>query len=233
MLIPLYGRRAAAPSIPGAPIVWLKTPIAGLVQDQDVSTWPDSSGNGNDATGVNGPSYQSSVNTINSLPTVFCNAGLPEYFTIAVNATGWSAATVAIVVDAAEDPSSGGGAGLWTLSTADFNAHYPYTDGVIYDNAFSTVRKTVGDPTPALTSPHHYIVTSTAGAWTAYLDGTQLFTTGTNTFSGRNGFEIMRSSTSGSNALGGFIAELLIYDSVLAGADLTSLIAYLDNRFAL
>jgi hypothetical protein len=223
---------SAAVTPPTGPIVWLKTPIVGLVQDDSVTTWPDSSGNGNDATGVNTPRYQTTT-TFNSLHTVACDSGLPEYFTIAVDASAWSEATVAIVLKVDADPPGGGGNGLWTLSDADFNAHFPYTDGVIYDNAFSTVRKTVGNPTPSLTSEHHYIVTSKASEWTAYLDGTSLHSTGTNTFDGRNGFEFMRSSTSGSVGVTGFVSELLIYDSVLAGADLTQLIAYLDDRYAL
>jgi len=215
-------------------VVWLKTPIVGLVNNDQVTTWPDSSGNGNDATQTteaDKPEYL--TNQINGLDVVFIDGGNSEFLNIALNASGYTAASIFIVLKVTADPSTGAGAGLWNLSDADFSAHFPYTDGVIYDNAFSTVRKTVGNPTPSLTSFHIYDVISASGSWKARLDAVELFATGTNTVDGATSLVLGRSTIGGSFDFGGSIAEVLIYNAALSDTDRNDAETYLATRFAI
>jgi hypothetical protein len=84
------------------------------------------------------------------------------------------------------DPPVGQGF-FWLFGTSGSSSHVPYTSGTIYDDFGSNVRKTTVDPTPALTSWRLYSVYSAASDWASYLDGTQIYSTGTNTVAFNSG----------------------------------------------
>src|SRR5262249_28096178 len=108
--------------------------------------------------------------------------GVDDFFSLPNSFTGLSAATVLIVVKLTTDPPAAAAqTGLWYFGSSGDKTHFPYTDGTIYDTFGTTVRKTTVDPAPALTSFRVYTVKSSSGNWTSYLDGTQLYTTGSNT----------------------------------------------------
>ena len=93
-----------------------------------------------------------------------------------------TAAEIFIVVAVDTDPPVGlSTPGLWTFGSSGTVTLYPFTDSKIYDSFGSTVRKTTVDPVADLTQFNLYNVVSIAGEWTNRLNGTQLFTTGTNT----------------------------------------------------
>jgi hypothetical protein len=100
------------------------------------------------------------------------------------------------------------------------SSQFTWTDSIIYDGFGSTVRKTVGNPTPALAAWRIYSVHSASSDWRAYLDGTQLFSTATNTVdfgSGKSKY-IGRSYANG-NYFDGEVAEIIICNSALTTAD--------------
>lgn len=129
---------------------------------------------------------------------------------------------VAVKVDA--DPPGGFlVSGLWHLATAVDSTHYPFTDGVIYDAFGSTVRKTVGNPASSLAAARIYNVASGPGSWTARLDGTQVFTTATNTV-GLTTTPILGKSRDG-YWLDGDLGEFLIFNKVLTASERADVLA--------
>lgn len=95
---------------------------------------------------------------------------------------GAAAGTVVYVCAVDTDPPSWAQAALveqWgSTGVAD---HEPYTDGIVYHGFGSTVRKTAGNPTASLATPHVISIVSSATEWTYRIDGTIFYTTATNT----------------------------------------------------
>jgi len=118
-------------------------------------------------------------------------------------------------------------------STTD--SHLPWIDGTIYDSLFSTTRKTVGNPTPSMTSPTLYTVISGASDWRAYINNSSLFTTATNTFSnaGFTGKAWVGVSTFAFRWFPGYAAEILVYDSVLSDADRNAISGNINTYYTL
>ena len=126
---------------------------------------------------------------------------------------------MAFVVRLAQDPPWDGDTSGHPFVTNDAaNSHYPFSDGIIYDTFGTTVRKTVGDPAPALTNAHIYIAISAASDWRSYLNGTLLFSTATNAVSFDVIPRIGESSADGPAVgvndyyLNGWLAALFVYD---------------------
>lgn len=138
------------------------------------------------------------------------------------------------------DPASAADtSGLWTWhTTSQHYASIPYTDGVIYDVVgMTTGNRTVGNPTPACTSPWLYNVISVSGEWTARFNGTQLFTDGTNTPSIGSTTYLGRSlRTFGApfnTYLKGYIAEIIVFSAKVSTGDRSALEAYVASRYGI
>lgn len=216
--------------------VWLKTPIDGASDQSVIAAWADSSGNGNGVTSGNGPKYQTVSNKINGVPTLFFNIGIGNRMDNAgLNTSAWTQGTLVQVAFLTNDTPGGNGYSHWTFQGDTVNkSHYPAGDNNIYDGAFSTTRRNMGDPASSLVNPHAYVLTSIAGAYTSYIDGVQLFTDATNTFLGfASGYTIGRGTQGTDVAFNGYISEILVYDAALTGAPLAALHAYLKTRYAL
>ena len=221
-------------------VLWAAARLIGGASNNDpIETWMDQSGEDNHLTQSSSgsrPLYKTSI--INSLPALQFD-GSNDHFTLPDVLSGASAGEVFIVIQIDTDPPSAGGgeqSGIWNMDgDAGSACHYCYSDGTIYDAWGSTARKTTANPTPSLTSPHIYNVSSAAGAWTNRLDGTQLHTTGSNTFSSFSGDRYLgRSRDGGSDYwLDGYIAEILIYDNVLSGGDRTTILEGLADIYGI
>jgi len=133
----------------------------------------------------------------------------------------------------ADPPSTQPKGGLWKIGNpAAGSCLYPNQgDSNIYDSYGSTTRKNTGDPTPSLASMHSYSVITTSSEWTNTVNGTQLFTTATNTTSfqaspvfGGNGVD---------TGMDGRVGEILIFSAKLSTADRTALKAYLSVRYGI
>ncbi|MDP9116689.1 MAG: hypothetical protein M3O28_05415, partial [Actinomycetota bacterium] len=166
--------------------------------------------------------------------------GLPAYrwdgATNVVNLSTLAALTageVFVIIKAVADPhSTGTKSGLWHLGSEPTNGSlYPFTDGVIYDDFGTTVRKTVGNPTPSLAAWRGYNVISTSSEYTANLDGAQIFTTATNT----PGFPAAPTlgKSLGAFFFEGDIAELVLCNAKLSTTQRTSLKAYFNSKYGL
>jgi hypothetical protein len=89
-----------------------------------------------------------------------------------------SAYLAARVKAAGTDP----GAGLWVWNSADDpKTFFNFSGGDVYEAFGTTARRNNIATGATLTDWHTWEVAATAAAWTAYLDGTQVGTFGTNT----------------------------------------------------
>lgn len=186
-IMPIVG----GPSGPVPPLtnleMWLKTPIVGLVNDDPVDTWPDSSGNGIDANGNTALTIYK-TNILDGFAAVRCvKSAIGNPFIASLNAAidSWTEASVYCVLKAALDPGAGDGTGtaLWAITNNSLSTHYVFSDGNFYDSTFSTVRKNTGNPTLNVASAFRLLcITSIDNDWNAFIDGTLHFNTATNTF---------------------------------------------------
>ena len=132
--------------------------------------------------------------------------------------SGMTAGTVFVVLKTFVDPpASGDPGGLWGLGSP-LNMYYVWTTGVIYDDFGSDTRKTTVDPTPALTSWRLYCASSSANAWTNYLDTTAIYGTGANTVAWPTA-PSLGFTASGPSYFGGLIAEFILFDTMLSASD--------------
>jgi hypothetical protein len=193
--------------------VWLKADaIVGLADTDPVSTWSDSSGQGNDGTAslTVRPLYRTGI--VNGKPVVRFD-GVNDVLNLPNSFSAFTAGTAFVVVKIVTDPPTAEiRTGLWRFGAGITSHHYPYTDGTIYDAFGSTVRKTTGNPTPALTNWHVYEVVSKTNEWTSRINGTQHFTTATNTV-GWTTTPQLGGQSSVNLYCQGDIAEFLLYDN--------------------
>ncbi len=221
---------------------WRGSDIVGLSNGDEISTWNDSSGNGHDATGVvnntKKPTYRSSDGP-NSKPCVrlqINSTGIGGYFTLPNFLTGFTAGHYFAVLKTDIEPAiiskCAPPLGDWGSSFASGDLYPFVTDGKIYDGWGSTVRKSTGADPPALTNWHVYEVRSASGVWSNYFNGSQLFTTGTNTVGWSTAPKIGRTNVN-LNTLEGMIAEILFYTAIQSGAGLTAIYDYLESEYTI
>jgi hypothetical protein len=210
-------------------VVWLAADREAYA-DGDPVTNADNGGSGVDWTSLGGPTatYKTSITPTGKPVFRFSTANNALY---GPDLSAMTAASVFVVVKIVNDPpDSAAHAGLWLLTTDTNATYFPYIDSTIYDACFTSARKTTVDPTPSLSSAFRvYEVLSGSGDWRSYLDGVNLFTTGTNTVACYTipalGY------TSGVNYLQGDIAAFLIYDSVLSAGNRADVETYLTQRY--
>lgn len=217
--------------------LWLDASDAGSFTygtGDNVSQWNDLSGNTRHATQGTGATQPNRTGTINSLTTVTFASG--DRMTLPSFMSGKAAGTVFMVGKLAQDPPASAAASgpVVRLGSEGSGHHMPYTDGTIYDNTGSTVRKTVGNPTPSLASAFYYTVITASGDWKARLNGTQIYSTATNTVGWRTtapnaevGYDLAAGSFVGQ------IAEIIVYSSALTGTDLSDVEGYIADKWGI
>lgn len=231
--------RAAINLIPTDDLVlWLEAEdLTATLSDTDpISSWPDRSGVANDAVQTTG-SLQPLLNTgeINSLATVRFDGG--DHFILPQPFDGVGGEIFGVVkVDndpsvAGTNPGEGRG-GLWDFGSHTLATHYPYSDGTIYEQFGTTSRKTTGNPTPLLTSPRLYNVSSGASTYTTRLDGNVHYTTATNTV-GWNAAPRIGASVVGGFFMAGDIAAIIGYNRILTTTERALVQVYVADRWGL
>lgn len=183
--------------------------------DGFVTTWYDQE-NSNDATQAtagNQPQIVSGGSVIleNSRPVVSFLSGLSG---LSFSTFAASAATMFMVLKAKADPPTAINSGFVKFGTQGgqtTNNHYPYDNDVIYDDSFSTDRKTLGNPSVSLDQLHLYEVLSSSSEWTARINASVFYTTASNVVA------INISPKIGSNdskyGMNNYIGEIVIYAS--------------------
>jgi hypothetical protein len=177
--------------------------------------------------------------TINSLNTLDFD-GTTDYLNLngvsPSTILGAAAAGTALYVFAIDtDPPSGNGAGpvLGQWGTDNTTEVEPYSDGNIYLGWGRTARITLGNPAAALTTPRQITIVSSASEWTYKIDGTNFYTTGTNTVAWQASTSKGYIGVHGNAGyfLDGRIGEIIISSSALSGTDLTNAQNYLKSKW--
>lgn len=200
---------------------------SGLIQ------WNDLSGNSNhmtQTTRVKCPKYR--TNIINSLPAIEFVSTNQSWFSLPDCLSSFTSGEIFIVRKINNDPPAGGAAaGLWIMDGASTECLVPNTDGVIYDAWGSTTRKTTSDYGTSLTNPHIYNVSSATNKWTIRIDGVEFFDTTSNTVGFTTAPRL--GDSSGGKFYDGYIAEVIIYNTVLTAPQRTKVVDYLAERYGI
>lgn len=211
--------------------LWLHD--AGLTggEGASVTTWADSSGNGRDATFAGTTAPVRNLNQRGTLSAVrFAGSASAGGLNLPNFLTGFAAGEIFIVVKVDNDPGVVPETGLWAFGSDTADVHYPYSDGTIYDSFGSTARKTTVNPTPSLSSAYRvYNVTSKAGEWTSRIDGTQVYTTATNTVGWTTAPVIGRMAGSALYTKG-WIAEVVLFSRELTTTERAAMLAYFAGQ---
>lgn len=203
--------------------------ITGSSNGATLNQWNDQSGNDRHAVlGAGTPTYQ--TNVVNGLPVVRFN-GTDSYYTLPSMAALTAGTAFVVIKRNLDPPIDGNKTGLWTMGTDTQPTAWPWTDGIIYEEFGTTARKTTVNPTPSLASWRLYMVRSAANDWSSYLDGTSLFSTGTNTVGFPSAPRL--GAHTATFLFDGDIAEFLLYSTAVSAADRDSIEAYLAAKYGL
>lgn len=144
-----------------------------------------------------------------------------------------------VVICDADPQAAGGDTGLWRMSTTTDATHFTFTDGNIYDSVLKGSRDNFGNPAASMTSWRVYEASAIAslgsgqtnGEYIVKIDGALLHT--------GNSLEVdyIAAPTLGRNAASqgfkGKMAGLYLFTQKLSSGDRTSVIGYINARFAL
>lgn len=221
-----------------SPTAWWDADAISGADGSSVNTWNDSSGNNWFISRSSGTAPVLRHNSLNSLKTLEFGGPTSAAVMTVQNTSAYvlagatSASYFAVFILDADPP--GGTTSTGHIMGANWGAgtpHLPFTDGTIYDGFATSARKTVGNPASSMTSARILNVDSASANFTTRMDGTQIFNTGTNTVSLPTA---TRQVAGGSgNYLDGKIAEILVFNSVLAQADREKVEGYLAHKWGL
>lgn len=213
------------PVTTGLGIQWDPTAL-GLANGDPVASFTDMSGNGvhaTQATSASRPTFTTGAINGKSALSFDC---VDDFLIFTMPA--YTAASIFIVADGATD-SVQANSGLWQVGSGA-STHMAFDDGIAYDGALSTSRQTLGNLTASFSDPFLYSVASGAGDWRAYMNGTSVFTTASNTV-GFSGAAARLGINSGGNLWRGLIGEVLLYTRVLTTVERDSVTSYLKTKW--
>lgn len=215
---------------------WWRADLGITTTGLGVSLWEDQTSNGHDfaqSTDADRPAHNASDSNFGGQASVDFDSSNSEFLSVVPTWTSSTALDIYIVfLLNADPPGAAADTGCWRTHSTPSTAHFPFTDGNVYDSIGSTTRHTVGNPSSDMSAAARlYNVSSSAGSYLARLDTTQLVDDGTNT-AGFSGTFFLGTSGS-SRYLDGQIAEIAIYESVLSADDRSALETYFRNRYSL
>lgn len=196
----------------------------------NLAAWPDSvvAGPGATATGTQRPVVNATA--ANGLPSVQFNLATTTHVLTMGAFSGLTAAHMLIVLRTKTDPQSHGI--LWDYSGGTVaGSQINFSDGAIYDSFGSSARHDGISPGSAMNVLNIYEVITTSSEWTCKLNGTQLFTTATNTvlFAASNSLGAF--DTVGSGYWQGDVPFIGIWNAKLSAGNASYLRAGLKARY--
>ena len=219
--------------------LWLKADSLGALNDGDeIDTWSDSSGNGNDATGVVmttlKPTWKATGGP-NSMPAVRLVENGPGggYFSLPNFISAFTEGHYFVVFKHDSDPATNNPAPVlsdWGSSTDEY---FPFlSDGLIYQGFGSSARKNSIAYSGSLANWRVDEVRTASGAWSEWMDGTSIHSTGTNTVAFSTAPFIAHGSANG-RWVYGLVAEIIFYSRVLNAGEITTIYDYLEDKYGL
>ncbi len=210
-----------------------KASMEGAHSDGDPWVPQDQSGNGRHMTQATGSKKALIKDARINGKATFLHDGVDDLYDLP-DMSALTALTAFVVVRLAADPPPlDAKTGLWKLGThiGPGAAHYPYTDGTIYDGAGSAGRTVVGNPTPALTTARHYCARSAVGSWEAWLDGASLASNANAAGPGLPTDPRMGSFGGADVLLDGEWAELILCSAALSAGDRQAVEDYVREEY--
>lgn len=224
----------APPTFPTLGDVWAwyeATRETGYSNGDLVSPATDQSGNGRHWTQVvSGSRPQFETNQINS--RAIYNADFGGFWDTGPDMSALTAIHAFVIVKAKSDAAADiGQTGLWNVGTAALSEHIPYTNGLLYSDAFSDTRRDAMSHTLNLATAYRMLEwISTATEWTLKIDGTEtVHTTATNTVAAPASPTLLIAAGATSRHK---LAGLYIFSAKKTGSDRTDLIDYINSLFA-
>lgn len=224
---------AFVPSDVTGMVQWLDVDDLALADNDPVATWPDASGNANDAdqsTSGDRPVFK--TNIANGKSIVRYDGGTSGNYLNLGDLSALTEGEIFIVVKTDNDPATDANGGLWVMGTSGNNTRYPFAEGTILDDFGSTVRKTTPDPATPLNQFNVYSVFSATNDWASYINGVLHHSTASNTVGFPADAELGRSSDV-NQRFDGDIGDLIIYDHKLTGTERTNVVNYLRSKFGI
>lgn len=208
-----------------------------VAADGTVARWEDKSGNARHATQatlgyrpLRKTAVQNGKDILRFTSATFNHFVLPNFL------SGVAGTAIYVFKNVSDPPGGEGESGApLTDFGSDSNAnHMPWVDGNIYDDFGSTVRKTVGNPTPSFTSTKLVSQISVINDWRFYIDGSLFYSTVTNTVGwGTTPLIGKTFGGSGSYNFWGDIAEVLVFPTALSDTDRAAVEAYLSAKWGI
>lgn len=197
----------------------------------------DKSGNGRNLTELSSatrPIFEATSGSFSNIDCIRLNTDGATHWDF-LNMPDMSALTaghIFMVCKLDADPGAQGRAGLWSIGTgAGSNFYDNPGDSTIYDAFGSNARKTTGAFATTITNIHIYEAISTGSEWTNRNNGTQIFTTATNTVGFKNA-PVLGGNGADVGMLGR-IGEVVMCSAKLSVADRASLISYFNTRYGI
>lgn len=198
-----------------------------------IEQWSDQSGNARHATQTtsgNRPTYDATG--FNGLAASNYAAASSQFLSFPSMAS-LSKVSAFIAVKALADPSAGhNGAGLWKIGGGSaWDTSYPFSDGIIYDDAIKATGSTIAGPGLTLDSIHVYHVAGGVDGSTV----TTYYLNNVSKFSNNGGAGTLPSSPRiGSSRtpffFSGKIAEFVLFTSVLSSTDRGNVVTDIRTR---
>jgi hypothetical protein len=230
------------PAALGATVrAWYKTDTLTGVNGDPQGTITDQSGNGYTLTQTGTPRATLAAAHLNSLNTLrFTAANANRYPLSSAIYSGLAAGSIYMVVKWVSEAVNNG---LFKFGSSASNIHWPYVDGVYYDDFGSNARKTMGNPSVSFTTDYRIISLYSATndcAW--YIDGgqggsgggvTPFFSTASNTVSWNTGSNFLGQDPVGGQGHDGWIAEVICCNGKQSVADRQKIEGYLAHKWGL
>lgn len=222
--------------------------LTGLSNTNPVNSLLDSSGNARHfaAFSTSSPDTRATykTNAVNGLPSIlFVHDGNnstntnSRYDGPSNTFNGFTEMEIFVLIKAANDPASSNLVGNWSTIGSDTSLlqHYPFNDagvGTVYEGAATNARKNTGNPLINLAAFNVYNISSKNGLYKTRFNGTEFFSTATNTFAitGSPRFGGNSSSFSGAG-FSGEIAVILIWNRVLNNSERTAVRNYFTAKY--
>lgn len=210
--------------------LWLSADkITNLADGDPVSSWPDSSGDGNNAvqaTAEYQPIYKTGI--LNSKPVVRFD-GTDDYMTCAAFMSGTTAATLFVVATIDSDDTYA------LIGTADNDGYYRYAgDGCGYMGAFRTARIAQYPSGMPSSGANIFALRSSTTEYLMRVNGVSKGVQA-GSYSAGTKFEIGTQTDTAAltKYLLGDIAEILVYSGSLTDIEVSTVETYLANKYGI